>query len=47
MKQKLDEFIIYLQDERRLAPNTVESYKKDLAQYADFLSSEGILAWEE
>ena len=36
----LDGFYNYMVAERRLAPNTVESYGRDLVKYIDFLSNE-------
>ncbi len=37
MKAHINKFIQYLVDERRLAENTVISYKRDLSKYVDYL----------
>jgi integrase/recombinase XerD len=44
MKNDLHTFIRYLSAERGLAGNTLESYKRDLVQYIDFLQEQGILS---
>lgn len=38
MKAHINEFIQYLVDERRLAENTVVSYKRDLLKYLDYMT---------
>ena len=38
----LDEFLTYLRDNRACSQNTVTNYAVDLAQYADFMESQGI-----
>lgn len=38
MKVHINNFIQYLVDERRLAENTVVSYKRDLSKYEDYLT---------
>ncbi len=37
----IDAYLTHLQVERRLAPNTIESYARDLAQLADFAERAG------
>ncbi|WP_127585970.1 site-specific tyrosine recombinase XerD [Paenibacillus koleovorans] len=47
MKQHLHEFVRYLSDEKRLAPNTLESYERDLLQYIEYLTQQGVTALED
>ncbi len=47
MQKDLQSFIRHLTDERGLSSNTLESYKRDLAQYIDFLHSQNIRSMRE
>lgn len=47
MKRHLRSFIHYLAAERGLAPNTLESYERDLFQYLDYIDKLGVRAVEE
>jgi integrase/recombinase XerD len=38
MKQRIDAFLVYLQGERSLSPNTVSAYRNDLYQFAEYLA---------
>lgn len=40
MNERLDAFLAYLVDERKLSSNTVSAYRNDLLQLAEFLSSD-------
>ncbi|NEN82170.1 site-specific tyrosine recombinase XerD [Paenibacillus elgii] len=42
MKQELNSFIRFLAEDRGLAQNTLDSYRRDLSQYIDYLESSGI-----
>ncbi|CAG7641911.1 site-specific tyrosine recombinase XerD [Paenibacillus allorhizosphaerae] len=42
MKMDLQSFIQYLTEEKGLAPNTLDSYKRDLTQYIDYLEQSGV-----
>jgi integrase/recombinase XerD len=42
MKMNLESFMRYLATERRLSPNTLESYERDIAQYIQALHVQGI-----
>jgi len=39
----LDEFVNYLTVEKRLAPNTIESYNRDLINFIEYASSRGMV----
>ncbi len=47
MKQELNSFIRHLAEERGLARSTLESYRRDLGQYADYLQTQGIGDWND
>jgi len=47
MEKMLKQFIVYLAEERQLAPNTVESYERDLASYIHFIGMRKGLRLEE
>jgi site-specific recombinase XerD len=40
MRREIDTFIQYLQSERSASPHTVDAYRRDLDQFADFISRE-------
>ena len=40
MKEQIEQFCRYLEDERNLSPHTVSAYRSDLAQFADFLAGQ-------
>ena len=40
-------FLVWLQLEKGLSPNTIESYENDLNQCADFLDNQGISHWKD
>lgn len=41
MKQLIDKFVRYLQYERNVSPETVVEYRRDMTQFADFLTPPG------
>ncbi len=41
MKQLIDKFIDYLQYERNVSPETIREYRRDMQQFADFLTPPG------
>ncbi|MDR2011443.1 MAG: tyrosine recombinase XerC [Rhodanobacter sp.] len=43
----VDRFLIYLRDERRYSPSTVEHYALALARLADFAESEALQQWRD
>jgi integrase/recombinase XerD len=47
MIKDLKYFMHYLNVERRLSRNTLESYERDLEQYMGFLGQHGITAWQD
>lgn len=47
MDEHIDDYITYLQIERGLSENTIESYKRDLKQYRKFLKDEEKKGWNE
>ena len=38
----IEQFIGYLQFEKRFSPHTVTAYRNDLAQFTDFLNTDGL-----
>lgn len=42
MKQLISSYTAYLDEEKRLSQNTLESYKRDISQYLDFINQSGI-----
>ena len=45
--RQVSQFFRYLQDERRLSPRTVASYRRDIEQLKTFCIKEGVSAWSE
>lgn len=46
MDDTVDEYLHYLKVERGLSKNTIQSYRRDLSQYLDFLKNSEISAWD-
>ena len=40
MHERIDAFLVYLDGERSLSPNTISAYRNDLLQFADYLRAE-------
>jgi integrase/recombinase XerD len=40
MNERIDAFLVYLEGERSLSPNTISAYRNDLLQFADYLHAE-------
>src|SRR5215813_900607 len=40
MNERIDAFLLYLEGERSLSPNTISAYRNDLLQFADYLRAE-------
>jgi integrase/recombinase XerD len=40
MNERIDAFLVYLEGERSLSPNTISAYRNDLLQFADYLRTE-------
>ncbi|PRY78433.1 site-specific tyrosine recombinase XerD [Alkalibacterium olivapovliticus] len=43
----LEDYLVFLKIEKGLALNTIESYKRDIDHYVDFLTKQNITSWEE
>lgn len=46
MKDNVEDYLRYIQIERGLSENTIESYRLDLKEYVIFLNKQGITSWE-
>lgn len=46
MKDNIADYLRYVQIERGLSENTIESYRLDLVEYLNFLSKQNINTWE-
>ena len=46
MNDKLDRFINYMGNVRKLSDNTVESYSRDLRQYIEYIKSKNIASFK-
>lgn len=46
MKDNIADYLRYVQIERGLSENTIESYRLDLKEYLTFLNKQGITTWE-
>ncbi|MFC0233104.1 site-specific tyrosine recombinase XerD [Vagococcus entomophilus] len=46
MDDTVDEYLHFLKVERGLSKNTIQSYRRDLSQYLDFLKNSEISAWD-
>lgn len=47
MNDTMDEYLHFLKVERGLSKNTIQSYRRDLSQYLDFLKNSQISAWDQ
>jgi integrase/recombinase XerD len=47
MKNQLHDFVHFLSEERGLSKNTLESYKRDISQYLDYLGEQGFLTLKD
>jgi integrase/recombinase XerD len=47
MKNQLQSFVYFLSDERGLSKNTLESYKRDITQYLDYLGGLGFFSLKD
>jgi len=47
MNMLLNDFIHYLTHEKELSKNTLESYKRDIAQYIDFLQNKSVMSFKD
>lgn len=47
LSTRVDRFLVWLRDERRYSPSTVEHYALALARLADFADGEGVSRWRD
>lgn len=46
-RNPMEEYLIHLKIERNLADNSIESYKRDIKHYIQFLESEKVFDWDQ
>ncbi len=46
-QQAIKQFLVHLRDERNLSPNTIASYRRDLARVLEFVAEYGCQQWSE
>ena len=47
LKEKINDFLAYLETVKQLSKNTTNSYRRDLDKFSDFLSDSDIESWQE
>ena len=47
LKEKINDFLAYLETVKQLSNNTTNSYRRDLDKFSDFLSDSDIESWQE
>ena len=47
LKEKINDFLAYLETVKQLSNNTTNSYRRDLNKFSDFLSHSSIKSWQE
>ena len=47
LKEKINDFLAYLETVKQLSNNTTNSYRRDLDKFSDFLSDSDIESWRE
>ncbi|MEK3881520.1 site-specific tyrosine recombinase XerD [Paenibacillus sp. PL2-23] len=47
MKAQLEQYMSYLQLERRLSPNSLSSYERDLQQFYSYMAAQDVTEWTE
>ena len=47
LKEKINDFLAYLETVKQLSNNTTNSYRRDLDKFSDFLSDSDIKSWKE
>ena len=47
LKEKINDFLSYLETVKQLSNNTTSSYRRDLDKFLDFLSDSDIKSWQE
>ena len=47
LKEKINDFLAYLETVKQLSNNTINSYRRDLDKFSNFLSNSDIESWQE